>query len=88
MIIAVFSFICGMFTVIGYDELRHWRRAKLAAQQAELERHMDAHAPQPGTMARPNYSAVHCLDQVDAMIKRMDDAEMDDIIEEMQMRGW
>jgi hypothetical protein len=88
MMIAIFSFVCGMFTVIGYDEWRHWRRAKLAAQQAELERRMNEKAPQPGTMARPNYSAIHVLDQVDRMIKRMDDAEMDEIIEEMQMRGW
>ena len=37
MIIAcILSFVCGLFTVIGYDEWRHWQRAKRAAQ-AKLE---------------------------------------------------
>lgn len=89
MIIAcLFSYVCGLFTVIAYDEWHHWRAAKRAAQQAELERRMNAVAPQPGTMARPNYRAVVLLDQVDAMIHRLDEQEMDEIIEEMQRRGW
>lgn len=88
MIIAcIFSFVFGMFAVIGYDEWHHWRRAKRAAQ-AELERRMSEPVPQPGTMARPNYRAVALLDQVDAMIHRMDEQEMDELIDEMQMRGW
>lgn len=72
---------------VGYY-WRGWedRRNRQAQEQEQLEQRISE--PEPAKPARTNYSAVHCMDQVDAMIERLDQAEIDEVIEEMQVRGW
>lgn len=83
----------GWLLFIGYF-LRLWRKEYLHLRQmrrdaqARVEQRVSEPAPQPGTMQRPNYRAVALLDQVDALIHRMDEQEMEDVMEEMQRRGW
>ena len=78
------GFFCGIAYLIIYDEIRHSRAAYRRAQAARVSR--------PVAVSdrgwRDAAGTVALMDQVDAMIERMDEEELDEVIDEMQKRGW
>lgn len=80
-------FCSAVYLLVGL--LLGWllHRQEAARDLVAMQQSEDADI-EPGTMQRPNYRARAVLYPADAMIKRLDEAEMDALIEEMQMRGW
>ncbi len=62
-----------------------WHLNREAKRQAQSKVEQRVSEPEP--VKRDTSSAVALLDQVDMLIKRMDEQELDEIIDEFQRRG-
>ncbi len=77
----VFTMVVAAWVFVSMWHLN--REAKRKAQ-SKVEQRVSL----PVAGKRDTSSAVALMDQVDAMIARLDEAELDADIDEMQMRGW
>ncbi len=82
-------FVCPTFSaaLIGlWISLVMWRLNRETKRQVQAQ--VEQRVSEPVPIKRDTSSAVALMDQVDMLIKRMDEAELDADIDEMQMRGW
>jgi hypothetical protein len=79
----MFLFFDLMFFILGVVIDRWFLPHDVARGVVKVEQEQ----PEPGTFG-PNFQAVLFLAQVDALIARMDEQQMDETIDEMQRRGW
>ncbi len=86
------DFYIGLATVVFTVVVAAWVFVSMWRLNRETKRQTQANVEQrvsePVAAKRDTSSAVALMDQVDMLIKRMDEQELDADIDEMQMRGW
>ncbi len=78
--IVVFTMVVAAWVFVSM-----WRMQRQTNREAV--RKVEQRASEPMPVKRDTSSAVALMDQVDMLIKRMDEAELDEIIDEFQRRG-